>query len=582
MTFGLLGPLEVLVSGRPVELGGVAQRGLLAALLLNANEPVSVDRLLDEVWGESPPPTAAKMVQIYVSRLRKALPPDVAGRSPLVTERPGYLLTVEADELDLLRFERLVGEARELRSVDAGSAAGRLREALALWRGPALADLLDLPLAHRAAPRLEEARIAALEERVELDLELGRHAELVGELDELVRAHPERERLRGQLMLALYRSGRQTEALDEYRRARATLVDELGIDPGPELQRLETSILRQDPALELPRAAAPPSGEPPHGRRRWAIAVAVVAAAAVLSGTLAIALLHRSPSASVRVQAASLAVLDARTGAVMADTPLGGKPGPVAVGASSLWVGNQTDRTVVKLDPGTRRVVATFGLPEAPTQLAVTGDVVWIANGYSGTVSRIVARYGFVSRPIRLRRQVYGLVVMAASSRALWVGYQDGRLDEHDPETLRREAALSGLGTTNALALGGGSVWKVGLRQARVVRVTERDATVRGSTGVDGWSGVLAFGRGALWVATNSPTRVWRIDPRTGSTTGSAPIGAPPIALVAGPFGVWAACGDGRLYKIDPATVSLERSIQLGHAPAGLALDGRTLYVTVA
>ncbi len=240
---------------RPLELGGRKQRSLLAVLLLQANDVVSNERLIDELWGESPPATVAKSVQVYVSRLRKQL-----GDGRLLTRTPGYVLRVDASELDVARFERLVAEAG---SGDPAMTVQKLSEALALWRGPPLADLAYEPFAQAPIARLGELRLAALEQRIEAELATGRHAELTGELDALVREHPLRERLRGQLMLALYRSGRQAEALDLFRHAREDLVDELGIEPNPALQRLHVLILRQDASLDPPtRASSPVPGQP--------------------------------------------------------------------------------------------------------------------------------------------------------------------------------------------------------------------------------------------------------------------------------------------------------------------------------
>jgi DNA-binding SARP family transcriptional activator len=242
--FRLLGPLEVTLHERPLELGGVKQRSLLAILLLHANQVLSSDRLIDELWGASPPPTAAKSLQVMVSKLRKKL-----GDRRLVTHPPGYVLRVEPAALDLARFEQLLGEARRAAPE---SAARKLHQALALWRGPALADLAYESFAQAEIARLEELRLAALDQRIDADLATGRHAELVGELEALVAQHPLHERLRCQLMVALYRSGRQAEALDAYRAARRELSEELGLEPSEELKRLEQAILRQDPALDLP------------------------------------------------------------------------------------------------------------------------------------------------------------------------------------------------------------------------------------------------------------------------------------------------------------------------------------------
>ena len=254
MDFRLLGPLEVAEHDRSVVLGGVKQRALLAVLLLHANDVVSTEQLVDEVWGESPPATVAKSIQVYVSRLRKQL-----GEGRLVTRAPGYLLRVDPSELDVACFARLAAEAEDAQPKVAGE---KLRRALALWRGPPLADLAYEPFARAEIARLEELRAAALEQRIEADLALGRHSQLVGELEGLVTEHPLRERLRGQLMLCLYRCGRQAEALESYQAARRVLVEELGIEPGRQLRELHQAILRQDPGLDLAPVAESPDEAP--------------------------------------------------------------------------------------------------------------------------------------------------------------------------------------------------------------------------------------------------------------------------------------------------------------------------------
>ena len=247
MEFRLLGPLEVADRDRSVALGGIKQRSLLAILMLHANEVLSTDRLIADLWGDKPPATASKSIQIYVSRLRKELGPDRLG-----TRAPGYVLHVDPSELDLARFEQLFAQAAR---ADPASAAQKLRQPLALWRGQPLADLAYEPFLQTEIARLEDLRLAALEQRIDADLATGRHALVVGELEALVAEHPLRERLRGQLMLALYRSGRQAEALHAYQVARQELADELGLEPSEELKRLES---RSDP----------PAGSGPHAPRR--------------------------------------------------------------------------------------------------------------------------------------------------------------------------------------------------------------------------------------------------------------------------------------------------------------------------
>jgi predicted ATPase/DNA-binding SARP family transcriptional activator len=276
--FSLLGPLAVSCNGEPVALGGQKRRALLAVLLLDSNRVVSRDRLIDALWGDEPPDTARNTIQVYVSQLRKLLP-----EGTLQTAPPGYRLVADPDTIDLFEFIRLSQDGRTaLETGDAASAAEALRTALALWRGPALADLAWEPFAQVEVVRLEELRLAALEDRIEADLALGRHGQLIGELEGLVAEHQLRERLRGQLMLALYRSGRQADALAVYHRARRTLVDELGIEPSESLRKLERAILEHDPSLEAPparptstrRLPTPPT--PLLGRERELAALAEV------------------------------------------------------------------------------------------------------------------------------------------------------------------------------------------------------------------------------------------------------------------------------------------------------------------
>ena len=258
MEFRLLGPVEVVRDDGPLLLRGPKQRALLALLLLHANEALSRDQLIDALWGEQPPATAQKALQVYVSQLRKLIEPERL----LETTPTGYRLHLESGQLDVDRFEALLGEARStLAEGDAGKASRLFAEALSLWRGPALADLVYEPFAQSEILRLEELRVAALEGRIEAELELGHHGEVTGELEALAGEHPLREHLGGLLMLALYRSGRQAEALDVYQDARRVLVEELGIEPGRDLRELEQAILRQDPLLDLAPTPAQPRTE---------------------------------------------------------------------------------------------------------------------------------------------------------------------------------------------------------------------------------------------------------------------------------------------------------------------------------
>jgi DNA-binding SARP family transcriptional activator/tetratricopeptide (TPR) repeat protein len=269
MEFRILGPVEVLDGLRRVDLPAGRARALLALFILRAGEAVAVDRIIDDLWGEHPPPTVHTIVQGFVSRLRKILEP---GRDPgeqptiLQTAGQGYRLAIDPEAVDAHRFTRLLEEARD---VDHEARSSLLRGALALWRGPALADFTYEPFAQQPIAALEELRVVAIEERIDTDLALGLHGQVIPELERLLTAHPFRERIRGQLMLALYRSGRQRDALAAYRDAREALVEELAIEPGPALRRLERAILKQDPSLDLPAPAVPRPTQPVRSELGW-------------------------------------------------------------------------------------------------------------------------------------------------------------------------------------------------------------------------------------------------------------------------------------------------------------------------
>lgn len=296
MEFRILGPLEVIDDGRELSIRGRKLQALLVLLLLNAGETVSRDRLIAELWGDDPPATAAKTLQVHVSRLRREVGDAV------VTRGGGYSVRVPPHGLDLRRFEALVAEGRAaLADHRPEDGEAPLSDALALWRGPALPELADEPFARTEIGRLEQLRLDALEDHTEAELSLGRHAQAIDTLEGLVARHPYRERSRALLMLALYRGGRQADALDAYRDARRVLVDELGIEPGPRLRELQEAILAQDPVLdgargsELAAPAAPstPSAAPPPGPRRISaarrrLALALVGLAALLVAAAAL------------------------------------------------------------------------------------------------------------------------------------------------------------------------------------------------------------------------------------------------------------------------------------------------------
>ena len=565
-------------------VGAGKQRALLALLLLHGNDVVSVDRLTDGLWDGGPPASAKKAIQVYVSRLRKAL-----GAQRIRTSGPGYLLELEPDELDLGRFERLVAEARELRPEEPARASAALREALALWHGSPLADLADEPFAEAEIARLEGLRIAALEERMDADLALGLGAELVAELQTLVAKNPYRERLRGQLMLALYRAGRQADALATYQETRRLFVGELGIEPSRALQRVERAILQHESGLdvlleevdEAPVEADEPVREVQEAgwlrasRRRPLLAlVGLLLAASVAAVAVARAM---KPHYLHGVEANAIGVIDAkgvgvekqyaldwRSGAIASDghivwttdaegdtisriepgrNPVIGNMGfradGVAYGRGSLWATNGLKRRLVQLDPITFGVVQRIRVGNGPRSVAVGKDAVWVANTIDGTVTRTDLDTGVPGDPIPVGPNPVGI------------------------------------------AVGAGGVW-VASEAGTVLRIDPRSSQVVGSTSVGNGPSGVAYGENAVWVANRDDGTVSKIDPATGRLADTIPVGGKPEAIIAGHGAVWVAdSGDATIRRIDTRTGKPVRTLRLGSNANSLALaDGKVWATT--
>jgi DNA-binding SARP family transcriptional activator len=437
MQFRLLGPLDVAEQNRTAALGGVKQRSLLAILLLHANEVVATDRLIGELWGESPPATVAKSVQSYVMRLRRELGPE-----RLSTRPPGYVLNVAPDELDLAVFERLRGEARR---AEPARAAQKLREALALWRGPPLADLAYEPFAQTEIVRLEELRLAVLEERIDADLADGRHGDLVGELEALIVDHPLRERLRAQLMLALYRSGRQAEALHAYRAARRELADELGLEPGEELRRLEQAILQQDPELEAPQR---PRRAPPQTDRSLLVFPRAAAAldsllrlAAVLAGAkppreLIVARVVAAAEVGAEASALALRAEALRDDGIAARTAAFSSPTP---GEDVARLAARQDVDLLLVDAGAAPLEGDAGavLEHAPCDVALLVDAGGPLRPGPVVVPFGAAHHDWAALEL-------GTAVASATGAPLRLigAASDGRADGRDASRLLADASL--------------------------------------------------------------------------------------------------------------------------------------------
>ena len=589
--FGVLGPVEATRGGERLPLGGSKQRALLAVLVLHANEVVSTEQLIDELWADDPPATAVKMVQVYVSRLRHEFERADAENGLLVTSAPGYVLRLARDQADLDRFQGLAEAGHAARPDRPDEASQLFASALALWRGAALSDVALEPFAQAAIPRLDELRLATLEERIDVDLALGRHGRLVGELRELVGQHPLRERFRLQLMLALYRSGRQAEALEAYRDARVTLSDELGIEPSPELQQLETAVLRQDPSLDLPATTPTPleEDEPSSPRRRSvsvlvAIASALVAMAVVI--VIAVAVHHGKDTSAhpvVQATANSVLIVDPQTDSPVNDIPVGAAPGPITIGGGAAWVGNVDDHTVTRIDLRSLQAVKIFGLSGAPVSLTGSADAVWIGNGFAGTLSRIIVAYDQLSAPFFPGPTIGGLLAVAVDPNDLWVGLGNGTLLQLDPPSLRQEGDIEVPGRVLAIALTGGQVWTIQFRGNDVDRIDPVAGRVADSVPVRGVPVAIAAGDGSVWVATSGNDTLWRIDPATDEVVASVRLSAAPTAVAVGDGAVWVAEGPtGGLARVDPTGGALVTTLDIGHPIGGIAVANGDIWLTLS
>ena len=577
MELRILGPLEVVDDGRPVAIRRGKEQALLAYLLLHANEVVSSGRLVDVLWDEQPPPTASKILQNAVSHLRKQL-----GDGRLVTRDPGYLLRVEEGELDLQRFERLAKE-------------GHGEEALALWRGPALLNLRDERFADDARRRLEDQRLAVLEDRIERDLAAGRHPELVAELEQLVEENPLRERLQGQLMRALYGTGRQGDALDVYRRARRTLSEELGLEPGPQLQELERKILNQDPELA-------PATRSPRTRVRPRPTVKRVSRRFALFALLGVLLLSAAITGIVRATGGdsgspilatknSLAVVDPHSDRVVKVIPIGATPRGVTVGAHSVWTANAGEATVSQIDPKELRVVQTVGLGLAATDLVEARGVVWVATGSDNNIVRIDARSGGVLARAKISQDASASAyAVAAGADAIWVG-SGGDIYKIDSSSHELVGRWHYGGGVNDLVVDGGSVWLVSSAET-VVRVSGKTIRPTAEARIGVIPTALAVGDGSIWVAAPDPldphAAVWRLDPITARVTQTTRLGKvvgypPTLDIAFGEGAIWVSSFDaGTVTRLDPATGNVVATIPIGGHPSGIAVGANRVWVTVS
>jgi YVTN family beta-propeller protein len=537
--YRILGPLEVNANGRVIEIGGPKLRALLVILLLRANESVPRDVLVHELWGDQPPVGAQHSLDVYVSRLRKSL--DAAADGPVVVTRSGaYSLQLADDQLDARRFEALVGQGRAAFAANAPDrAAEKLRAALELWRGHALADLSNGHGPRVEAIRLEELRLNALEDRIDSDLALGRHADVIGELEALAAEHPLRERLHGQLMIALYRSGRQAEALEAYQATRRRMVEELGLEPGPALRQLESAILRQDASLDLPGpAVAAGAVQQLSGKRRSGLLgpkrLAAAAVALAVMVALLVAVTTRAPT-QIAAGPNTVGVIDGGQARLSAVVTAIGRPNGIAYGAGAVWVTDNADNMLLRIDPA-GQVNDHIPVGGGPAGVVVADGEVWVANELDGTVYEV------------------------------------------NPGTGTRVATIPvGIGP-DAIASGFGSVWVANVTSDTLSKIDAASGDLVATISIGSAPSAIAVGNGAIWVTSQETGELLRVDPAGNRVAQAILIGQSPDGLAVGAGSVWVADGGGSLARVDPRTWMVQTT-DVGGAPAGVVYADGAIWV---
>jgi DNA-binding SARP family transcriptional activator/streptogramin lyase len=589
--FLILGPFEVHLNDEALALGGRQQRALLAALTLRANELVSSERLIDELWPEDPPDTADHLVHVYVSRLRKVLGDE--GRSILVTRPPGYQLLIERGQLDLHRFEDLIASAATAADDErATDAIGQLREALALWRGPALADLASESFARADAERLNELRMSATEDLMGSELAAGGD-DLVAELKSLVAQHPLRERLRSFLMVALYRQGRQAEALDVYERTRAVLAEELGIDPSQELQDMHHRVLSQDSTLlptppkrssedgaeavdEPLQATQRHSGE---GRRLRA-AVAIVASISLLA--IGLVVVTRPSTAPIRSAGRSvIALIDGTTNAYMTQIAFGGLASAIAADGEDLWVADDGAGTVTRIHTTTQASDGPVSSVVDPVAITAGDGRAWVIDPFAGRITALGAS-GQIDTGFTWRSSapVDGVYVQGA----LWV------VDSACECVFRLDAAtgkveekitlpFTGAGPMRIDA-GPGAIWILNGIARSLVRISPWNGRAVGDPISLAYQPTdLAVSKDAVWVSMEGNDLVEKLSP-AGASLSDVPVAGGPSTIVADSTGAWVLTSrGGRIVRLTGTTAT---PVSLAMRPNALAQGGAGAWVSLA
>jgi DNA-binding SARP family transcriptional activator/DNA-binding beta-propeller fold protein YncE len=612
MEFRLLGPLQVVQGERFLALPTGLQRTLLVLLLLHRNRVVSTERLVEELWNGRAPPTAAKIVRNYVSLLRKEL--TSGGEVELVAEAGGYVLRVPAGAVDVERFEALGARGRsELESGEPEEASATFAAALALWRGPPLADVAFEGFAQTEAARLEELRLTATAGRIEAELELGKHSELVPELEALVRDHPLNEDLRAQLMLALYRSGRQADALAAYHEGRRALVAELGLEPGPRLRTLERLMLAHDASLQAP------SREKPWHRRGSLLDSTIVAVLIAAGVLLAFAIVRggrEAEQASVVLGPNSVGAIGPERGTIVAQVLLGARASRLAGAGDRVWALSSDERTLYRIDAAGQRLTGSARFDGFVSDVAANDDVAVVLHAGPSSAAVVTSFTADDDTPLAIGTVPTGATLsgsggasfgplddrIAAGPRWFYVSHargagpnpRGGLIVRGRDDAGRIEARELLPAPQFNLTAGTGAVWTVTDHNLR--RLDPLDLRVLAEIRLASPEIALdvAIGEGAVWVVNQPSGRccpperfgrghVTRVDPEANAVVTTIPVGGDPEAIAAGLGSVWVT--DARrqaVLRIDPQSNRVVDTIELGARPTGIAIAGGLVWVSVS
>jgi YVTN family beta-propeller protein len=595
LQFHLLGHLQVLRDVTPVGLGGAQQRAVLAFLLAEQGRAHSVEQIADALWGESPPAGYAATIQTYIFRLREVLEPDRAKGEPpgiLVTEPGGYRLQIDGGVVDAAAFESLLESGESLlaqgRPAEAVAALG---SALSLWRGSVLADLADFDFVVRLAGRLEELRLRAVELRTDGELALGLHASKISELTAWTDLYPLREHLQAQRILALYRAGRQADALEAFRQVRRRLMDELGIEPGPELTDLHQSILNQDAGLLVqpaPAAVDPvvqqhrlPASSPARERSGRVVASAAILVVALVMAAVGLTMAYSRSSGLRSLPANSLVRIDSH-GSFRDAVTLGSALDGVVLTQGAAWVAAPGANTVSKIDLRQQLVVQNTTVDGAPEALATQGSDLWVANSGAGTVKRLNLKTNKVTETVTVGNQPSAIAI---GEGQVWVvNTADDTVVTIDPSTGSPTGKPIQVGLRpGGIAVGAGVVWVSNTGDQTVSPIDAKTRAVGAPVAVGAGPVGLAVSDSAVWVANSLSQTVSRIDPKTRRVVATIPVGDGPQAITLVRGTPWVANEfDGTVTTLDPKKDRAVKRIRTGASVRGLVSDGGSAYVVTS